>query len=363
MQCGLLHGAWSVARRSRLRFFGCAPSPPPPPPPRSRRPRRIILIRHGESEGNIDESCYVGTPDWRIKLTAKGEAQARQAGRELRDIIGPAGKCYCYVSPYLRTRQTLGAMLAELEPRQVLAVREEPRIAEQQFGNFQDFSGMRRSKLERARFGRFFYRFPNGESGLDVFNRVTSFISTLRRDGDQMHGRGDDMDDANIVVCTHGLSLRLLLMRWFQISVDEFERTLNPRNASLTVMERHTGAAAGLAIGRGRAVVERGGSGGGGGDDSGDGGGGAVSEEVAVPVPNSSSSSSSSGGNTQQQQQQQVEWYELRPETQLYMVAPTPGTSWEEPGMQEEHHSDPLYKRPAHVRAQWGNHTEDRTVH
>ena len=30
---------------------------------------------------------------------------------------------------------------------QVLAVREEPRIAEQQFGNFQDFGDMRASKV------------------------------------------------------------------------------------------------------------------------------------------------------------------------------------------------------------------------
>jgi hypothetical protein len=30
---------------------------------------------------------------------------------------------------------------------QVLAVREEPRIAEQQFGNFQDFGEMRASKV------------------------------------------------------------------------------------------------------------------------------------------------------------------------------------------------------------------------
>ena len=45
---------------------------------------------------------------------------------------------------------------------------------------------MRAAKLERARFGRFFYRFPNGESGLDVFNRVTSFISTIARDGEHV---------------------------------------------------------------------------------------------------------------------------------------------------------------------------------
>ena len=33
------------------------------------RARRIILVRHGESEGNKDERAYVHTPDWRIALT------------------------------------------------------------------------------------------------------------------------------------------------------------------------------------------------------------------------------------------------------------------------------------------------------
>ena len=45
---------------------------------------------------------------------------------------------------------------------QVLGVREEPRMREQDFGNYQD-GGMRELKKQRARFGRFFFRFSNGE--------------------------------------------------------------------------------------------------------------------------------------------------------------------------------------------------------
>ena len=32
---------------------------------------------------------------------------------------------------------------------------------------------------ERQRFGRFFYRFPDGEAGTDVFDRVATFLSYL----------------------------------------------------------------------------------------------------------------------------------------------------------------------------------------
>jgi hypothetical protein len=37
----------------------------------------------------------------------------------------------------------------------------------------QDAEGKQNEKAERLRFGRFFYRFPNGESGADVYDRMT----------------------------------------------------------------------------------------------------------------------------------------------------------------------------------------------
>ena len=45
--------------------------------------------------------------------------------------------------------------------------------SEQQFGNYQDFEAMRAAKAERKKFGRFYYRFPYGESGVDVYDRAT----------------------------------------------------------------------------------------------------------------------------------------------------------------------------------------------
>jgi hypothetical protein len=53
------------------------------------------------------------------------------------------------------------------------------------------------AKKERNRFGRFFYRFPNGEAGLDVYNRITSFISTLFRDSQQLRGQGVNPERVN----------------------------------------------------------------------------------------------------------------------------------------------------------------------
>ncbi len=60
------------------------------------------------------------------------------------------------------------------------------------------------AKAERSKFGRFFYRFPSGEAGLDVYSRVSSFIPTLIRDCTQYDIAGHELDNLNIVIVTHG---------------------------------------------------------------------------------------------------------------------------------------------------------------
>lgn len=203
------------------------------------RPRRIVLLRHGESLGNVDESAYVTTADWRIPLTNLGKEQAVEAGRCLREKISEEdAKIVFYYSPYLRTKQTLDELLPYFSDGEILSCLEEPRISEQQIGNFQNVQQVLDAKKERSKFGRFFYRFPSGEAGLDVYNRVSSFIPTLVRDLDRHRRSGIDMDNVNVVIVTHGLALRLFLMRWFQWSVDCFEESQNPDNCELVTMNK-----------------------------------------------------------------------------------------------------------------------------
>ena len=320
--------------------------------PKYHLPKRIILLRHGESLGNIDETAYASIPDWKIPLTRRGERQAQRVAEELATLLD-GESLFCYCSPYKRTMETWKVIERHLlsttttqtstqngdkvsdddrkKGVEVIGMREEPRIAEQQFGNFQNPKKVRTAKSERRMFGRFFFRFPNGEAGLDVYNRVSSFLATLSRDIRQidqlysirhdshttMTDRGvndklqaattyplddhnnfvvdigdceqssnakplsspsldsnvnsgkfpsdsssplpsssstfatdekyettnssacvDAMENMNILIVTHGLTLRLLLMRYFQLSVDEFEQSYNSQNARLVIMDR-----------------------------------------------------------------------------------------------------------------------------
>ncbi|GJN01143.1 hypothetical protein PR202_ga18383 [Eleusine coracana subsp. coracana] len=215
------------------------------------RPRRIVLVRHGESEGNVDEAAYTRVPDPRIGLTPKGWRDAEDCGRRLRQLFQGSSsdssdwKVYFYVSPYRRTLETLRGIghAFESDPHRIAGVREEPRLREQDFGNFQDREQMRVEKETRLRYGRFFYRFPNGESAADVYDRITGFRETLRADIDigRFQPPGEHSRNMNVVLVSHGLTLRVFLMRWYKWTVRQFEGINNFGNGDGLVMQTGEG--------------------------------------------------------------------------------------------------------------------------
>ncbi|KAJ8768527.1 hypothetical protein K2173_022627 [Erythroxylum novogranatense] len=214
------------------------------PPP---RPRRIILVRHGESQGNVDESVYTTVADPKIALTEKGKSQAVECGKRIRMMIEKDKvddwKVYFYVSPYRRTLETLRNLGRVFERSRIAGLREEPRLREQDFGNFQDREKMRVEKGVRMRYGRFFYRFPNGESAADVYDRITGFRETLRADIDigRFQPPGERNPNMNIVIVSHGLTLRVFLMRWYKWTVEQYQGLHNFDNGGMIVMEKGYG--------------------------------------------------------------------------------------------------------------------------
>ena len=70
---------------------------------------RILLVRHGESMGNVDISVHEMMADHAIPLSDRGKAQAVQAGEQLGEYLRTrsiVGRFRLWTSPYKRTRQT-----------------------------------------------------------------------------------------------------------------------------------------------------------------------------------------------------------------------------------------------------------------
>lgn len=194
------------------------------------KPKRIILVRHGESEGNADREMYETTPDYKLNLTNLGRTQALEAGNVIKSIIGNES-VYAYLSPYYRTRQTF-AEIKKAIGNNIMRSLEDPRIRELDWGHLRHPDENEEIMRERNGFSTFYYRIPDGESGADVYDRVSTFLETLYRDF-----KKDDYPE-NTLIITHGMTLRLFLMRWFHWSVEEFETLKNPKNCQIVTMER-----------------------------------------------------------------------------------------------------------------------------
>jgi broad specificity phosphatase PhoE len=119
-------------------------------------------------------------------------------------------------------------------------VRIEPRLREQDWANFQDPADIAAQKRLRNDYGHFYYRFTHGESGSDVYDRVSTFLESLWRYIEAVpstRGR-PPMSEQNLVIVTHGLTMRLFCMRWFHWSVEYFESLENPVNGGHVVLLR-----------------------------------------------------------------------------------------------------------------------------
>ncbi|KZZ98608.1 phosphoglycerate mutase family domain protein [Moelleriella libera RCEF 2490] len=206
------------------------------------RPRLIIIVRHAQSEGNKNREIHQTIPDHRVKLTKEGWTQANDAGRRLRKLLNPDDRIQVFTSPYRRTRETTEGLLATLtsdEPgpspfqRKDIKVYEEPRLREQDFGNFQPCSAeMERMWQERADYGHFFYRIPNGESAADAYDRVSGFNDSLWRQF------GEDDFPSVCILVTHGLMSRVFLMKWYHFTVEHFEDLRNIDHCEFLTMRR-----------------------------------------------------------------------------------------------------------------------------
>ena len=220
---------------------------------------RIFLIRHGESEGNVDLSVYEKKPDHALDLTPKGAAMARASGKFLREYLTKlhgskealGHHVRMWVSPYARTRQTAENVLRELngsggEPW-VDSVRESPFLAEQDFGSFEGHGGgamqtyraeFERNLIKKDYQGQFWSRWPNGESCFDVCVRMSAIFSDITA-GFMMSPKGRP-PIRTVIVVSHGVTIRAFIAAWCRYSPEWVAHTKNPPNCSINLIEDYS---------------------------------------------------------------------------------------------------------------------------
>ena len=187
-------------------------------------PNNLLLVRHGESEGNpILKALHenrrppdaeildkVDTSLWR--LTALGVRQARTTGAWLRDQ--PWARFDLYLcSDYVRARETAAELnLPDAKWRVEFYLRERDRGRESALLTKEElerrFPGSREQKARHA----FYWRPQDGESIADLCQRVNRVLDTLWRDN----------DSHNVIVVCHEEVMWAFRMRLEKLAPEDY---------------------------------------------------------------------------------------------------------------------------------------------
>lgn len=159
---------------------------------------RLILVRHGETEGNVAKILDTRLPG--LPLTERGAAQAKTFGAGL-----PSRPAALFSSAALRARQTA----SYIEEATGVSSSVLDGVYEVQVGDLEGLGDLASHELFQRVYrawheGDLAQRTPGGESGHEVLARFLPVIETLRADYLSAPDAGD------VVVVSHGAAMRLV---------------------------------------------------------------------------------------------------------------------------------------------------------
>lgn len=196
--------------------------------------KRIILVRNGQSDVIKRPEVILETPDWRVPLNGDGMCESFDAGVQLAHMIGRE-PVYIYFSPYLRAKESLRGILAgalKVRKLNIVGIREDARLRDGDIGRYTTKEELLAAMAEQAGYGEFFYRFPHGESGADVCDRVSSFLDVFQRE------KLSFPNNTTVVIVSHALTIRMFIKRWFHLNVDTFHKTKTIPTARFVELHR-----------------------------------------------------------------------------------------------------------------------------
>lgn len=187
---------------------------------------RLFLLRHGQSEANVDKSAYDRTPDHAIELTTPiGKNQIVQSATKFCDLVNREGVYRMFYSPYKRAIQTKNIFngIVNLEFPLfggVISEHENPLLREREWGDLR--ADVNEGNKTEDHFN-FFYRPLKGESFADLYQRVTVFDTWLKSQN----------YEEDIIIVSHGELIKVYLMYLFDWKISMFETYRTPQNGNI----------------------------------------------------------------------------------------------------------------------------------
>lgn len=227
---------------------------------------RLMLIRHGQSVGNVADDRARAARAHRLEvehrdadtpLSAAGRDQAAAVGAWIAGLPQDARPTVWLTSPYRRAADTAAAALdaagaggsgGSPGADETIILTDE-RLRERDLGILDGFTGLGirheypEEAARRDRIGKFYYRPPGGESWTDVLLRVRYLLTDLRQ----------QFPDERICVFSHQaviMCFRVALEQLTEADILRVDREDPLPNCSVTSYRHRGGSRAGLALER-----------------------------------------------------------------------------------------------------------------
>ncbi len=202
-----------------------------------RGPEQLVLVRHGESCGNLADAEARRRGAERLDLSERdADVELSDTGRRQADAVRDwlAGHPelrpdVVLSSPYRRAAETAERAVDGLDVDVIL----DERLRERSLGILDGLTGpgIRSTHPEEAerrhKLGKFYYKPPSGESWCDVVFRIRTLFSDLR----------ETFDGATVWIFSHQAviaSFRYVLEGLTEHELMEIDRTSHLGNASMT---------------------------------------------------------------------------------------------------------------------------------
>ena len=184
--------------------------------------KSVFIVRHSESEEDVDPTLHNLVSDNEIGLTENGRGQ----------IYSIVSK----ISPYTRSRITLSFLSPSLRAREthrLVAVhvpelrgvcKVDPRLRNLNWGDI-TLENRHIVEEERYQIGVLKYQFPGGDDSAVYARRLGNFVEEVRL-------RADDEDYPEVVVIVnHGFAMRIIIKYFCNMPDSDFRWLANPPSA------------------------------------------------------------------------------------------------------------------------------------
>jgi broad specificity phosphatase PhoE len=195
-------------------------------------PKRIVIVRHGESEGNVvawENVHLINKPNHAFSLTENGRVQAKRTGEYLRQRFGSFDSYFC--STYKRTQETLDILFPGVDRNIDSRLNEISRGVWNTMPKDVVNELHPRERLIGDSEGTYHYRAFGGQNCPDVEMGVYSFLDSLRI----------NHSDESVLVSGHGNWMRCFWRVALNKTAEDYEikyATDKYKNAAYSIYER-----------------------------------------------------------------------------------------------------------------------------